>query len=110
MRVLSIKLLLLIYFLYIGPFGNIFINFSYVLIILSTSYFKVPYSSISKCSVSLDERITKILKYYQIKNNKCLFVIINALTFIQQTMEMLSTNEEQLKTRLDIDLTHQEML
>ena len=33
--------------------------------------------------------------------------IINVLTFIQQTMETLSAYSEQLKAKLDINLTHQ---
>ena len=36
--------------------------------------------------------------------------IINVLTFIQQTMETLSAYSEQLKAKLDINLTHQETL
>ena len=32
--------------------------------------------------------------------------IINVLTFIQQTMETLSAYNEQLKAKLDINLTH----
>ena len=36
--------------------------------------------------------------------------IINVLTFIQQTMETLSAYNEQLKAKLDINLTHQETL
>ena len=36
--------------------------------------------------------------------------IINVLTFIQQTMETLLAYNEQLKAKLDINLTHQEML
>ena len=36
--------------------------------------------------------------------------IINVLTFIQQTMEMLSAYNEQLKVKLDINLTHQDTL
>ena len=36
--------------------------------------------------------------------------IINVLIFIQQTMETLSEYNEQLKGKLDINLTHQEML
>ena len=36
--------------------------------------------------------------------------IINVLTFIQQTMETLSAYNEQLKAKLDINLTHQDTL
>ena len=36
--------------------------------------------------------------------------IINALTFIQQTKETLSAYNEQLKAKLDINLTHEETL
>ena len=36
--------------------------------------------------------------------------IINALTFIQQTMETLSVYNEQLKAKLDINLTDQDTL
>ena len=36
--------------------------------------------------------------------------ITNALNFIQQTMETLSGYSEQLKAKLDINLTHQEKL
>ena len=36
--------------------------------------------------------------------------IINVLTFIQQTMETLSAYNEQLKGKLDINLTHQDTL
>ena len=36
--------------------------------------------------------------------------IINVLTFIQQAMETLSAYNEQLKAKLDINLTHQETL
>ena len=43
----------------------------------------------------------------QAKNNT---EIINALTFIQQTMETLSAYHEQLKAKLDINLTQEEML
>ena len=43
----------------------------------------------------------------QVTNNT---EIINVLTFIQQTMETLSAYNEQLKEKLDINLTHQETL
>ena len=36
--------------------------------------------------------------------------LINVLTFIQQTMETLSVYCKQLKTKLHMNLTHQEML
>ena len=36
--------------------------------------------------------------------------IINVLTFIQQTMETLSAYNEQLKAKLDINLTYQDTL
>ena len=36
--------------------------------------------------------------------------IINVLTFIQQKIETLRAYNEQLKTKLDINLTHQETL
>ena len=36
--------------------------------------------------------------------------IIHVLTFIKQTMETLSTRNQQLKTKLDINLAHQEAL
>ena len=36
--------------------------------------------------------------------------IINVLNFIQQITEMLSAYNEQLKGKLDINLTHQDML
>ena len=36
--------------------------------------------------------------------------LIKVLTVIQQTMETLSAHKEQLKTKLDAHLTHQETL
>ena len=48
-------------------------------------------------------------KYQSQKDQQNSIDIVKIITFIKQTMETLNVYNEQLKTQLNIDLTHQEM-